>query len=310
VRGIVSDVMLDIPYYMSHHQPRMIAAVIREANRVYKLWCSNNPGFSQEGRVHIIAHSLGSVMAVDVLSKQPTRIPDHLSDPTKIDLDSANLDHLLFNTHNLHLCGSPAGFFLLLRKAQLMPRIDSESAAAQEDPTALTDTICGRQGQYGCLAVENIYNVINGYDPVAYRLNATVDASYAASLKKVMIPSANMGWFSMFGGSGAPARHGVAQPPPVVRLPSNVELETHNFTREEVAEKRMLLLNDNAQIDFFVKYGGGPLEIQYLTMLGAHSSYWLLKDFVRFIVVETGRKPGRKGTMLGMRAVKGKIAHA
>jgi hypothetical protein len=309
VRNIVSDVMLDIPYYMSHHQPRMIAAVIREANRVYKLWCSNNPGFSQHGRVHMIAHSLGSVMAVDILSKQPTRVPDHLADPTKIDLDAENLGHLLFNTHNLILAGSPAGFFLLLRKAQLTPRIDSNSAAAQEDPTALTDTICGRQGQYGCLAVENIYNIINGYDPVAYRLNATVDAAYAASLKKVTIPSANTGWFSIFGNSSssyAAAQRASAHAPPVVRLPSNVELETHNFTREEVAEKRMLLLNDNAQIDFFVKYGGGPLEIQYLTMLGAHSSYWTLRDFVRFIVVETGRKPGKKGTLAAMRAVKSK----
>lgn len=111
-------------------------------------------------------------MAVDILSKQPTRVPDHLSDPTRIDLDAENVGHLLFNTHNLTLAGSPAGFFLLLRKAQLTPRIDSNSAAAQEDPTALTDTICGQQGQYGCLAVENIYNVINGYDPVAYRQNA------------------------------------------------------------------------------------------------------------------------------------------
>ena len=39
VRNIVSDVMLDIPYYMSHHQPKMIAAVVKEANRIYQLWC-------------------------------------------------------------------------------------------------------------------------------------------------------------------------------------------------------------------------------------------------------------------------------
>ena len=68
----------------------------------------------------------------------------------------------------------------------------------------------------------------------------------------------------------------------------------------------MLLLNDNGQIDFFLKYGGGPLEIQYLTMLGAHSSYWLLKDFVRMIVLECGRGLGRDGTILGMRATKKK----
>lgn len=311
VRNIVSDVMLDIPYYMSHHQPKMIAAVIKEANRVYKLWCQNNPGFSQQGRVHIIAHSLGSVISVDILSKQPTRVPDHLADPATVDLEAEQIDHLLFNTHNLHLCGSPAGFFLLLRKAQLLPRRDSISAAAEEDPSSLTLNVCGEKGQYGCIAVENIYNVINGYDPVAYRMNAAVDASYAASLKKAYVPSAATGWFSIFGGSSSSAttkNPSSLTAPPMPRLPSNVELETHNFTREEVAEKRMLLLNDNAQIDFFLRYGGGPLEIQYLTMLGAHSSYWGLRDFVRFLVVETGREKGRKGTLMAMRAVKGKAA--
>jgi pimeloyl-ACP methyl ester carboxylesterase len=308
VRGIVSDVMLDIPYYMSHHQPKMIAAVIREANRVYKLWCLNNPGFSQHGRVHTIAHSLGSVIAVDILSKQPTRVPAHLEDPTKVDLDKENLDHYLFNTHNLILAGSPAGFFLLLRRAQLMPRIDSSSAAAMEDPTALTEAVCGRQGQYGCIAVENVYNMINGYDPVAYRMNAAVDAGYAASLKKGWVPSATNGWFSIFGSSSS--RKTLSTAPPLPRLPSNVELETHNFSREEIAEKRMLLLNDNAQIDFWVRYGGGALEIQYLTMLSAHSSYWYIRDFVRFLVVETGRESGTKGTLEGMRAVKAKTALA
>ena len=61
VRNIVNDIMIDIPLYLSHHQPKMIAAVLREANRVYQLWCLNNPGFTETGRVHLIAHSLGSV---------------------------------------------------------------------------------------------------------------------------------------------------------------------------------------------------------------------------------------------------------
>ena len=91
-------------------------------------------------------------------------------------------------------------------------------------------------------------------------------------------------------------------------LPSNVELETHDFTREEIAEKRAYLLNDNGQIDYFMKYGGGPLEIQYLTMLGAHSSYWLSRDFTRMIVLEVGRKMGKEGTLFAMRAQKKKTA--
>ena len=42
-----------------------------------------------------------------------------------------------------------------------------------------------------------IYNIINPYDPVAYRMNAAVDAAYAASLKQATIPSATPGWFGV-----------------------------------------------------------------------------------------------------------------
>jgi hypothetical protein len=311
VRSLVSDVMLDVPYYMSHHQPKMIAAVVREANRVYQLWCLHNPGFAENGHVHIIGHSLGSVMSIDILSRQPTSIPESLRDPTKVELPNDEIDHFLFNTTNLFLAGSPVGFFLLLRRSQLLPRIDYPSAEAESDPTANNNFVCGERGQYGCVAVENLYNIINGYDPVAYRTNAAVDAAYAASLKQAWIPTASTSWFAPKGSStswfaGTRQPH-TPQTPTLPRLPSNVELETHNFTREEVAEKRMYLLNDNGQIDFFLRYGGGPLEIQYLTMLGAHSSYWLLKDFVRMIVTEVGRERGREGTLYGMRAVKRKV---
>lgn len=251
------------------------------------------------------------VMAMDILSNQPTTIPQHLWDPTGVDLDKEQLDHFLFNTSSFFMAGSPAGFFLLLQRSQLLPRIDHPSASALDDPISSSSSVCGRRGEYGCLAVDNIYNIINPYDPVAYRLNAAVDAAYAASLKQATIPSATPGWFgvgtksnSIWGGSGT---RSASQMPSLPRLPSNVEMETHNFTREEIAEKRMGLLNDNGQIDYFVRYGGGTFEIQYITMLGAHSSYWLLKDFVRMVVTELGREKGRDGTFLGMRAVKKKV---
>lgn len=307
VRNIVSDVMLDIPYYLSHHQPKMIAAVIHEANRTYQLWCNNNPGFSTHGRVHIIAHSLGSVMAVDILSKQPTNIPSSLSDPTKVDLGATKLSHFLFNTSNLFLAGSPAGFFLLLKRASLLPRAGRQKPGADE--SYFRPPVCGEHGTYGCLAVDNIYNIINPYDPVSYRLNAAVDANYAHMLKTAWIPSATSGWGSWFYGSAEDKSSSkLANRPDVLpRLPSNVEMETHDFNKEDMAEKRMFLLNDNGQIDFLLRYGGGPLEIQYLTMLGAHSSYWTLKDFVRMIVLECGRKLGKDGSLMGMRAVKKKM---
>lgn len=114
VRSLISDVILDIPYYLSHHKPKMIEAVVKEANRVYRLWCKNNPGFQQNGRVHLVAHSLGSAMAVDILSHQPTRIPNFDFPNTPI-----HPDIFEFDTKNLFICGSPVGLFLFINKGEL-----------------------------------------------------------------------------------------------------------------------------------------------------------------------------------------------
>jgi hypothetical protein len=307
VRGIVSDVMLDVPYYLSPlHNQKMVSACIQEANRIYRLWCLNNPGFSESGRVHLIAHSLGSVMAVDILSQQPSHVPPQLGEPSYPEEDLPQ-DHFIFNTKSLFVCGSPVGLFLLLKKSSLLPRRDKEKPGA--DSHAMPG-VAGEQGTYGCIAVDNIYNIVNPYDPVAYHLNAALDVRYSESLKPAVIPSAEATWFAFanpFRKTDADALH---SKPSTVRLPSNVELETHNFTKEEIVEKRAYLLNDNGQIDYGLKYGGGALDIQYLTILGAHSSYWISKDFVRMIVVEIGRALGKEGTLPAMRAQKKKMGAA
>ncbi|KAI9666726.1 MAG: hypothetical protein M1831_001501 [Alyxoria varia] len=310
VRNVVSDVLLDIPYYMSHHRGNMIQAVISEANRLYRLWCKNNPGFDQYGRVHLIAHSLGSVMAMDVLSDQPTHVDPTValsSDvPTSPPLTP---QHFCFNTTNLFLCGSPAGFFLLLNKATLLPRSKDASSSASSPPDTAAQ-VHGGAGTYGCLAVSNIYNIINPYDPVAYRLNAAIDTLYASSLRSAVVPSASKSWFaassfnpfkssavdggssetlpvatgsstnisSEIGGATSPApgfapssatdnyaatsiSGAVLGPRGTLKLsrtlPSQVELETHNFSREELAEERAHRLNDTGQIDFFLRCRGG-----------------------------------------------------
>jgi hypothetical protein len=309
VRNLISDVMLDIPFYMSHHRPKMIQALISEANRVYRLWCKNNPEFHKEGRVHIIAHSLGSAMALEVLSKQPTSVPC-------IDLHSkkVNTKHCDFNTKNLFFLGSPAGIFLMLENGMLIPRKGRNKPDAEHDGD-IGKGITADAGTFGCLAVDNIYNIMHYNDPIAYRLNATVDSLYAASLKNAQVPSATTGFFesignvarSMIPGVSSPADLAVGQvakPAGVARLPSQLEMEVHDFTREEIAEKKFYLLNDNGQVDWFLSSGGGPLEIQYLNMLGAHSCYWKRQDFVRMMVTEVGRKPGKSNVLPNLKAVK------
>ncbi|KAF2861742.1 hypothetical protein K470DRAFT_275900 [Piedraia hortae CBS 480.64] len=288
VRNLVSDVMLDVPYYMSHHKEKMLAAVVGEVRRVYRLWCGNNMGFEEKGRVHLLGHSLGSVMALEILSG-------------KWDLG--------FRTHNLFLVGSPVGFFLLLNRAVLRPRWNGReegdlaaprqekgresrsaetSASVSTPPSASAspqqDGIYGTSGEYGTLACWNVYNIVNGNDPIAYRVNAAVDAAYAGMIRPAVIPAAEEGgWFGRRGDGYGPVDHKI-ETVGVTPSERNVELETHDFSREATAEKRFFLLNENGQVDYFLREGGGVFSV-----LSAHGAYWANRDFVRFLVVETGR---------------------
>ncbi|UPK94663.1 hypothetical protein LCI18_005598 [Fusarium solani-melongenae] len=308
VRSMISDVMFDIPFYMSHHKGKMIKALVSEANRVYRLWCRNNPGFAENGRVHLIGHSLGSAMALEILSNQPTSVP-------RLDLSCKEPETRFFefDTRNLFLAGSPAGFFLLLERGTLMPRHGRMKPGADSSDVVAKDVV-GEAGTFGCLAVDNIYNILAKEDPIAYFLNGAVDPIYAASLKTAYVPSiAGSLWKSVGAAMRnvvpgmAPAPNPLApepERPSTIRLPSQLELEVHDFTREEIAEKKAFLLNDNGQIDWYLRSGGGPLEIQYLNMLSAHTSYWTNNDFIRMLCIEIGREPGRAHTLPALRAVK------
>lgn len=314
IRSIISDVMFDIPFYMSHHKEKMIKALVSEANRVYRLWCHNNPGFAENGRVHMIAHSLGSVMALDILSRQPTTVPRFdLSRP------EPETQFFEFDTKNLFLVGSPAGFFLLLDRGFLVPRKGRRKPGA-DTADIEASAIVGEAGTFGCLAVDNIYNILAKEDPIAYLLNGAVDAGYASSLKVAHVPSTATSVFKAVGDAVRTVVPGMSPAPPpyapvidgddersrpvTFRLPAQLELEVHDFSREEIAEKKAFLLNDNGQIDWYIRSGGGPLEIQYLNMLSAHSSYWTSQDFIRMLCIEIGRKQGRANTLPAMRAVK------
>ncbi|KAK9466765.1 DDHD domain-containing protein [Lipomyces arxii] len=200
VRNIISDVLLDIPYYLSRHRPRVLHAVVAEANRIYRLWMRNNPGWN--GKVSIVAHSLGSVIATDILYRQPS-VPPPLFSQNEHNCDRDEL-LLEFSVRNLFLVGSPVGFFLLLNRTNLIPRItsttryasivqnmpafefDSESSEPVRNFT-VEDIGLNHGGVYGCLAVENIYNIVHTSDPIAYRLNPSVDPEYATKLEHAFL---------------------------------------------------------------------------------------------------------------------------
>lgn len=164
VRDLIKDVMLDIPYYLSSHKEKILEAVVTEANRVHEVFCRCNPDFAENGKVHIIGHSLGSVIAMDVLSGQPTYIDKHKGNLEKL--------NFAFDTNNLFCLGSPAGFFLMylpfggsayyrLERASLIPR-----ANRRKTKNARKSEVEDSQDQFGCLAVDNLYNIYDLTDRI------------------------------------------------------------------------------------------------------------------------------------------------
>ena len=301
VRELISDIMLDIPYYLSQWKTQMLEAVVDEANRVYRLWCAHNKGFEETGRVHLVAHSLGSVMALDILSKQPTRLPDTL------DLEMGRHSKMFaFDTKNIFFCGSPVGFFLHLQRAKLVPRKNRVKPGYEAETGSLE--VGDEVGTFGSMAVDNVYNIIHPNDPIAYRMNPCVDPTYSKMLKPATVPNLTSTWLrSIFRGKPQALQRAMAMTnayparPSVSKLPSTVEMEVHNFTMEEITERKMHMINDNGQVDFFLNSTGMS---EYLNMLGAHSSYWTAPDFVLFLVLEVGRKAGRQETLPALTAQK------
>ncbi|SPO25159.1 related to phosphatidic acid-preferring phospholipase A1 [Ustilago trichophora] len=186
VRNVITKVVLDVPFYLSRHRQKMIDSVISELNRTYRLFCRRNPEFEKHGgRVSVIGHSLGSALAADILSAQPSKVPP-LSEVENLDHDALRRnDNLHFNVKNLFFIGSPVAFFFHLEGGQLIARSGTERHP-NNDSDALDEEI----GRYGCLAAENVYNIFNPNDPVAFQLAPTVDSAYAKVIQPISIESA------------------------------------------------------------------------------------------------------------------------
>ncbi|KAM0752102.1 hypothetical protein T439DRAFT_354980 [Meredithblackwellia eburnea MCA 4105] len=184
LRQIVSGLVLDVPFYLAPaHKAMMLKAVVKDANRIYRLFCARNPGFAKNGKVSIIAHSLGSTLTADILSTQPTFVKP-LAEMTSE--EKRTEEHFIFDTRNFFAVGSPLAFFLKIGKGQLIARRGRERAKEAAPDIALD------RPRYGCLAVDSLYNVYNESDPVAFNLNAAVDVKYARMIKPIAIPSTNV----------------------------------------------------------------------------------------------------------------------
>ncbi|GAB1520904.1 hypothetical protein RhiTH_003993 [Rhizoctonia solani] len=314
VRELTNNVLIDIPYFMSQHRDRMIESVCLTANRAYRLWCARNPDFESHGRVHLLAHSLGSALSAHILSAQPT-IQRPLSDFTQEELNSMN-SQFLFNTSHMFMIGSPLGIFMHINQAQLIARKGRERTMDAREDEALD-----RTGRFGCLAVDALYNIFNPSDPIAYLLNPCVDSEFAKTMKQSTIPSVGTTTLAtlgsritkMFDGFALPLSGSrAASPAPKSRAKQEESMEALDLGGEDRlvgqargesrAERRFRALNPHGTIDFALPSEGTISD--YVDMITAHGDYWADSSLATFVLTEIfARKEDllRTGMSLGVK---------
>lgn len=158
LRNIVGDVVLDVLlYYEPRYLHEIMAAVVTELNRVYRLYKEKHPDF--KGKVHLFGHSLGSAIAFDLLCSQ--------------DLPKFKDIKLDFDVESLFCVGSPVGLFKLLQQKNIRPRFGDTALKDIEDPTSLDTKAVSPK-------CKNLYNVFHPCDPVSYRMEPLVDPELGA----------------------------------------------------------------------------------------------------------------------------------
>lgn len=144
LRRLLGDVALDILLYGEpYYRERIMTEVRKQLNDAYHLFKEKNPLFG--GEVHLIGHSLGSLILFDILSEQ----------------DKYRLD---FEVQNYFCVGSPIGVFKLIQRSQIGP------IGAETGKTSL------KVQRPQC---QDLYNLFHVCDPIAYRMEPLVDISMA-----------------------------------------------------------------------------------------------------------------------------------
>ncbi|KAM9356310.1 phospholipase DDHD1b [Pholidichthys leucotaenia] len=197
LRDMLNSSAMDIMYYTSPlYRDEITRGLTLELNRLYTLFCSRNPDFEKNGKVSIVAHSLGCVITFDIMTGwDPVRFhhqegPDseetkncwpsdterHLKEQLRAtrlrlrDLEDqfqglqtsscVAVPALKFKVENFFCMGSPLAVFLALRG------IRPGNNGVQDH--ILPTSICRR-----------LFNIFHPTDPVAYRLEPLILKHYS-----------------------------------------------------------------------------------------------------------------------------------
>ncbi|KAI1199650.1 DDHD domain-containing protein [Nemania serpens] len=217
-RSLISDLALDVLMYQSAYREQITEIVLKESNRIYKLFLERNPEF--KGKVHIIGHSLGSAIMFDILcrQKQLPRSAEPLRNPLRFwpsqERSETSKDHkelsFDFDVEDFYCLGSPVGLFQMLKGRTIAARYLPNTAPSEsplsmeymEDPfLAASGTsaqhasaVTGLSLSISSPKVAQLFNIFHPSDPIAYRLEPLVSPAMS-SLKPQALPYTKIGIF-------------------------------------------------------------------------------------------------------------------
>ncbi|VDM32302.1 unnamed protein product [Hydatigera taeniaeformis] len=198
LRAYLNSTALDIMYYTSSIQRmEIMGAFHHEIVRLYGLFRAHNPNFiEQGGKVSIMAHSLGAVVAFDVLTTSTPMYSDSAYICMLQDMLELPDDAPFPEITNLFCLGSPLGVFLALRgiqpadvpptKPQAPKEAETSDSDIDENPgTRHNETpnpcskFCDESHLHNSRAPFRLFNIFHPRDPVAYRLEPLILRHYA-----------------------------------------------------------------------------------------------------------------------------------
>ncbi|CAB1100509.1 unnamed protein product [Ectocarpus sp. CCAP 1310/34] len=146
-RDFASQAIMDVMYYLTPDvQVAILKVVGEQMNEMWKNFCRFTPDFS--GKVSVIGHSLGSIIAHDILMAQPVKGETQIAE----DAVAKDIPLLSFYPEVLLACGSPIGMFLALRQSTV-----------------------NKKRLFKFHTTNRFFNLNHLYDPVAYRLEPLLD---------------------------------------------------------------------------------------------------------------------------------------
>ncbi|CAI2020178.1 hypothetical protein SEUBUCD646_0H00800 [Saccharomyces eubayanus] len=257
LRKLLADGLLDILLYVEpYYQEMILHQVTSQLNKTFRTYKKYNPEF--EGNVHLVGHSLGSMILFDILSKQK-----------KFKLD--------FQVDNLFFIGSPIGLLKLIQRTKIGDR--------PKFPNDLEKKLTIQRPQ--CKDVYNVYHVC---DPISYRMEPLVNkemayyeqaylphCSEAYDLTSKVLEFGENIWKDLPGTGNSTTNENNSQS----------KERSSNETKTKLSDKLTTMLTDlnySGRLDYAML--PSLLEVDFISAIKSHVSYFEEPDIAGFIMKE------------------------